>query len=432
MAGLSLAMAAPLSAGIEYVIHITVDGLRGDTLLAAMTANPAAYPNFIKIKNEGAATFNARCDFDYSETMPNHAGIVTARPVTAPTGSPPAVAHAYSSNGYAGTATTGDSLHKLGSAAYSYKSSTFDMVHDRGLSTALFGGKSRMDLFTHSYNATKGAADAVAPGGDNGRNKIDFSAVADAGSAATLAAVKNNFVATITTNTLRNYNLIHFTDTDTGATGGGHLAGWESTAWKTAASDVDGYLGAIFSAIAGKPGYVGKVALVLTADHGGGGGGTGPGLTPDKNHADASSIKNYTIPVLLWGAGIPAGINAYTLFKNRSDPGATRPTAAPSFRQPLRNTDTGNIAMTLLGAPPITGSFFQPQIEDTPTVIQAGNSVTIRWPKYLTGYQLQTSPSLLSSTWTPVPGVPSETAMEYEITLPVLASRQFWRLSRPE
>lgn len=80
-------------AKIEYVIHVTCDGLRADALKGAMDlpANAAAYPGFRKLIAEGASTFQARCDFDYSETIPNHTGVVTGRPVTEPAGFTPAV-----------------------------------------------------------------------------------------------------------------------------------------------------------------------------------------------------------------------------------------------------------------------------------------------------------------------------------------------------
>ncbi len=425
--------AAPAARGeIKHVLHITVDGLRGDLLKNLVNTAPATYPNFKKLRDEGAVTFNARCDFDYSETIPNHSGVVTGRPVVDPPGQT-GVAHKYTSNGYSGTATSGDSIHQLGTATYSYKFSTFDMAHDRGFSTAVYGGKARMNLYVHSYNATKGAADLILP--DNGKNKVDFNSVADLTTTANLPNVKNAVIADITANTLRRYNLIHFTDTDTGQTGGGHNVGWGSTSWNVAVSTVDGYIGSILTAIAGNVNYAGKVAVVLTADHGGGGGGAGPGATSDRNHGDSSSIMNYTIPVMIWGSGIPAGVDAHTIFKNRADVGADRPNGATIYTQPLRNTDTANIAMALLGTPFVTGSYFKPEMQDTPRVTRSAGSVTISWPKYLTGYVPESSDRLdTAGSWTVESGTPTEAGADFQQTITVAptVNRKFWRLRKPQ
>jgi hypothetical protein len=341
------------------------------------------------------------------------------------------VAHGYTSNGYSGNATTGDSVHKLGSAAYEYKFSSFDMAHDRGLSTAIYGGKTRFNLYVHSYNATKGAPDLV--GVDNGKNKVDFATVADLTTAANLANIKTAVVADITAGTLRNYNLVHFTDTDTGQPGGGHNVGWESAAWKAATVTEDGYLSAIFTALStAGPGIQGKVAIVLSADHGGGGGGAGPGATADRNHGDASSVKNYTIPLFIWGPGILPGINSYSLFKNRFDPDAGRPNGASVYPQPLRNTDTGNIAMLLLGLPSITGSYFKPEPAGMPSLTIQEESLVLRWPKYMTGYIPESTHSLHSGSWVPKPGNIVETETEFQTSIPGKQDKRYWRLRGPQ
>jgi predicted AlkP superfamily pyrophosphatase or phosphodiesterase len=436
-----LITAWPAQAEIKHVLHITVDGLRGDLLNNLINSAPASYPNFIKLRDEGASTFNARCDYDYSETIPNHSGIVTGRPVLDPPGQT-GVAHNYTSNGYVGTGTTGDTIHKLGTAPLVYKFSTFDMAHDRGLSTALYGGKTRVNLLVDSYSATRGAPDLILP--DHGRNKVDFASVADLSSSATgfttsLDRVKIALLANINGNTLRNYSLIHFTDTDTGATGGGHNAGWGTASWNTAVRAVDDYLGAILTAIAANPNYHNKTAVVLTADHGGGGGsGTGGGLL--QSHADPSSALNYTIPLMIWGPGVPPGKDVYTLFKNRQLPRVTavsatdRPSAAANVVQPLRNTDTGNIAMALLGLPAITGSYFKPALADGPTIEQDGSNVIVKWPAYLTGYLLQTTTDLVNGPWEndPIPPIDNTTFYSRTIADPAaLDPKRFYRLKSP-
>ncbi len=67
------------AADAEYVIHISVDGLAPrclETLLAE-----GKVPTFARLQKEGAWTHNARTDFDYTITLPNHTCMVTGRPV---------------------------------------------------------------------------------------------------------------------------------------------------------------------------------------------------------------------------------------------------------------------------------------------------------------------------------------------------------------
>ena len=334
---LTAALCFPVAARakIEYVLHITCDGLRGDALKAAMDlpANAAAYPGFRQLMAQGAATFQARCDFDYSETIPNHTGVVTGRPVSEPAGFTPA-------------AFTADPATDVITAA------------------------------AHGLNE-----------GDN--------------------------VLLATTGTLP---------------GGGHTVSWNSTAWiEQGTKVVDGYLKSILDAVTGSAVYRGKVAIIVTADHGGGT-ATGTG----NSHADASAIPNINIPLFLWGPGIPGNIEAYALFKNRTDPGtAGRPNSAPGTAQPLRNTDTANIAMTFLGLPAVTGSYFRPELQDALTITQAGGGIVLTWPLYLTGHILHSTPSP-ADEWMPAKDVPVETSGEFQVTIPLQRARRFFGLKAPQ
>jgi hypothetical protein len=85
--------------------------------------------------------------------------------------------------------------------------------------------------------------------------------------------------------------------------------------------------------------------VILTTDHG----GTGD------THTDPQDAGSYTIPTFLWGPGIPAGVDFYSILTNRYDPGEDRPDYNAPL-QPLRDGDTGNLALALLGLPPVDGS----------------------------------------------------------------------------
>ncbi len=503
----ALTFAGIAQAKIEHVLHITIDGLRADALKTAIDnpANASAYPGFRRIIAEGATTFQARCDFDYSETIPNHTGILTGRPVNEPAGLVPApftanpdtdtltatahglregdnvilatsgtlpgglaaatviyrvtavtrdtfkpAAYAAASGLFApvnitgsgsGVSTfvrreshgfsanfpgAGENVHRLGSAPLAYKFSTFDMVHDRGLTTAIIAGKSRHNLYVDSYGAALGAADVH--GANNGRNKVDYANVTNAGSAASLLVIRDAALARINGGTLNHYTLLHFTDTDTGQAGGGHTVSWNSTAWiEQGTKVVDGYLNSILTAIDASAAYRGRVALIVTADHGG-----GQAAGTANSHTDASSIYNINIPLLLWGPGIPAGTDAYALFKNRANPGpAGRPNTSPGTVQPLRNTDTANIAMTLLGLPAVTGSYFRPEMQDALTISAEANEIVLEWPLYLTGH-------VLVSLWGPegemVPckSPVEETATRFKSVVPRKGRSEFWALAPPQ
>ncbi|TWU27741.1 hypothetical protein [Bythopirellula polymerisocia] len=86
--------------------------------------------------------------------------------------------------------------------------------------------------------------------------------------------------------------------------------------------------------------------IILTADHG----GTGTG------HGTATTRANYTIPVLVWGSGVAPSADLYVLNPNsRLNPGTGRPSYT-AIGQPIRNGDTGNLALQLLGLGPVDGS----------------------------------------------------------------------------
>ena len=71
-------------------------------------------------------------------------------------------------------------------------------------------------------------------------------------------------------------------------------------AQKTAIEAVDVELGRIFDLIENEAELVGKTVLILTSDHGGGGGWT-------HGHTMPTHKDNYTIPFYVWGQGVSSG-----------------------------------------------------------------------------------------------------------------------------
>ena len=116
------------SGAVEYVIIVCLDGMGAYYLESYVAGEPGAFPNFLRLQTEGAFTYNARCDYDFSETVPGLASMLTARPAAQPEGLPDTVHHGYSQIVPAST----DTFHNAGNPAVPYKASLFDVAHDHG------------------------------------------------------------------------------------------------------------------------------------------------------------------------------------------------------------------------------------------------------------------------------------------------------------
>jgi hypothetical protein len=322
----AIAVLAPTSrAAVEHVIHISVDGLHPTHLQAQINAGLA--PHFKRFQDEGAWTNNARTDFSHTITLPNHTSMLTGRPVTLPAGMMGTPHHGYTDND---TPPATETLHNFTTPDW-YKASSFDVAHDAGLSTALYASKDKFKIYEQSYNATTGAPHP------NGADKIDrfFGPESTPTMQSTLLTevAANNY----------DYTFIHYADPDDA----GHGFGWGSTQYLTSLVTVNNYLGQVFNLVETDPQFMGNTAIVLSADHGGATGTTG--------HSTASNSQNYTIPFYVWGAGV-AHADLYALNADtRTNPGGGRPDYLAAG-QPIRNGDGGNLALSLLGLGPISGS----------------------------------------------------------------------------
>ncbi len=201
----SLAAAAPAT----HVIQVSLDGLGAYYLRFFVTNAPAQFPNFVRLTQESAYTFEARCDYDISETVPNHASIFTGRPVLQPAGLPSTTHHGYNNN-FPGA---GETIHSSNSVAVPYKSSFFDVAHDYGLTTAFYAGKTRLGICDRSYDGVNGAPDLVPAGGDNGKDKIDFSSVLDV-SGVNISNEVNTLIQDLTNAMPKRYSFIHIAEPD--------------------------------------------------------------------------------------------------------------------------------------------------------------------------------------------------------------------------
>jgi Type I phosphodiesterase / nucleotide pyrophosphatase len=308
----------------ENALLISVDGLRSDALLALP---PESLPAFTRLLG-GSCTLNARCDPDYSITLPNHTSMITCRPVLGDEG------HGWILNDEAPPDAT---LHKNKGR---YLASLFDVVHDRGWHTGLLAGKPKFAIYDKSYDAENGAPDTQPP--DDGRKKLDtyvYTQKTD--------EIGDGVVRELGDGSKKTVLFIHFAITDLTA----HAYGWDITPnskYLQAVQKVDTELLKILSAIDANPKLRGHTAIVLTADHGGG--------APFKSHDKNMMWVDYIIPFVVWfGDGHKAEL--YELNpKTRKLPALLNPPIGAAELPPIRNGEAGNVVLQLLGLPAIPGS----------------------------------------------------------------------------
>lgn len=304
----------------RLVILVSLDGLRGDAVTEEGT------PFLWGQREAGASTLQARSDPTSTLTVPNHLCMATGRPMEGPDG------HHFTANRYVETI-----LHEERGF---YVQSVFDVAHDRGVSTALVSGKTKLGIISHAYDAEHGAQDLV--GADDGRAKIDFVRVEAADDDVTLAAG----LEAITTLRLPAFVFLHLSDPDHT----GHSEGFDptpGTEYAEAARRSDDRVRQLVEGIAAAAGLAGEpVAVIVTADHGG----------HEHGHYDLSMVVDTRIPFFAWGAGVTHGdLYALNSARRRDPLDEAMPAGEPA---PIHNCEAGNLALSLLGLPAIDGSVF--------------------------------------------------------------------------
>jgi hypothetical protein len=373
---------------VSHVVQISLDGLGAKYLESYIAVAPQEFPTFVRLMNESAFTMNARCDHDVSETIPNHATMFTGRPVLQPAGYTNTTHHGYNNN----APTAAETLHNAGNTNVPYKSSMFDVAHDYGRTTAFSAGKMRLVICDRSYNETNGAPDVIEAGGDNGRDKIDVASVLDISGPAISNQV-NAVLADLTNSTPKHYTFIHIAEPDLT----GHSQNWGTPNWSNAVRMVDAQLGRIINAIDANPALVNQTALIVTADHGGGG-------VARNGHTEAYHVTNYTVPFFLRAPGIAGSSDLYQMFANRADPGTNR-TDYTTQPQPIRNGDGSNLALSLMALPPIPGSFMVP-VFATPgpalRIARSNGQVALFWPDANDEFELEAAETIPATQWQPI------------------------------
>ena len=324
------AMSTSAETAIDHVILISVDGLRPEAMLPPLVDQHPA----MKQLTQGAWTAQARCDPDISITLPNHIDMITGRLVAGKHG------HAWVGNVDPPSRTMGGTLHLKNGH---YISSVFDVAHDAGLQTALISGKWKFVLFEQSYGEDAGGPDDVAP--NYGKDKIDCFVCSPKSmdQVQQLAA----FIQGAGDRQKKTFTFLHLALPDFV----GHASGWDlsnGSAYRQALLDIDAALGFILSKINNSPTLKDRVAIVLTADHGGG--------VPFISHLDPEAPVNFTIPFLVWSGVHQTQVDLYAInATTRHCPAANERFTANQL-PPIRNSDAGNACLMLLGLPAIPGS----------------------------------------------------------------------------
>jgi hypothetical protein len=312
----------------RHVIVVSVDGCRPDAIDGP---EDGPLPGFRRLMR-GPHTLQARADATLTITLPNHVSMATGRPVGGSAG------HGWVLNDDPPAAKDGGTLHKRRGT---YVASMFDVAHDRGAATAVIATKSKFSLMAQSYDDEHGAADGS--GADDGKDKVDaFASVRTSRMAreATFAWIRSQQGPSLT--------MLHFAAPDLA----GHETGWDlapGTPYRRAIAEVDGELAALLASIDAEPSLRGQVAVILTADHGGG--------VPFISHTVAMAPENFVIPFLVWLGEdrAPAELAALNADRRAVAP-ATQYLGDDASPAPIRNAEAGNLALSLLGMPAIPGS----------------------------------------------------------------------------
>lgn len=295
--------AAP-KAPSRYVLAISLDGFNPR---AIKQLGRKRAPNLHRLIRNGASTLNARTEYERTITLPNHTGMLTGRRVNA-------------SHGGHGVNFNHDDGHTVHDAAGHNISSVFRAVSRHDRKTALFASKEKFAFFKRSW---PGAVD---------RLTIDLN------NARLVTKVRADLVAHP-----RAFTFLHLSLPDVV----GHARGFMSPAYLRAVHKTDRRLGRLIHAIRNHRRLRKGMTVIVTADHGGAKGA--------HNHRDRTRRANYRVPFIVWGAAADDGKNLYALNPDYRNPGKKRPDYA-ARRQPIRNGDVANLALTLLGVSAVKGS----------------------------------------------------------------------------
>ena len=316
----SLRLDSIIKAQPHFVIHISIDGLVPE----AIDSIPES-KGFTRLFSEGVFTKNARSERANTSTLPNHTSQITSLPVEGDN------SHGIVANSFIGTS--------IEAYTGTYKPSVFSALHDRGYSTAMFAGKSKLSLLATSWDSIHGPPDTI--GIDNGRNKID----ADVVTTNTPLLIDTLFKS------LKEGKIHYYFFHDREPDMSGHAMGWDldpTSMYMQSVIDADLYLDSLLTFLSTDSLYISNSVVILTSDHGG---------SMFASHADTSYFEHHKIPFFVWGKNVAQGQELYSINNlTRQNPMDSLP-LTKSNPPPIRNGEVGNLVLQVFKLPPISGSY---------------------------------------------------------------------------
>ncbi len=301
---------------IDHVLVVAVDGLRSDALTKLGSRGA---PTLQRLLAQGSGTLNGRTSRESTKSLPNLMSLLSGRRVR-------------TSDGGHGLRRNHDDGTTVHDHARRYVSSVFSMGHNLGHSTSFYSSRARSAIIMRSYAAERGGADPY--GIDDGRAKIDAGGVF-ADDTATATALNAQLDSTPV-----DISVVEYAHPERV----GSASGYGSPAYLAAVTQVDRLVGRTFRRVKRSPTLRGHTLVVLTGLSGG----------VHRASSDPAERKNYTVPIMVWGPGVAAGRDLYSLNPAWSNPGRAR-----GFYGPPASVQVGDLANLLTGAlrmPPLPGS----------------------------------------------------------------------------
>lgn len=298
----------------RMVLVISVDGLNRQVF---REMGPRELPHIWRLVKHGAATRNARTEPEMTVTLPNHVGMVTGRRIDASRGGHGVT---WNSNRIGMTVhdSAGETVHSM-----------FNNVRGAGGTTAVFATKKKFSIFNRSWPAA-----------------VQKNVIRDGHDGNVTWQMRRHLRREFPTLTFLHLGL---------PDRAGHRFGWMSPGHERAVRRTNDLIGAILRTRANSPRLRRELAIVFTADHG--------GIPGTSKHYGKRRLTNNQVPFAVYARYAAGGSDLYARSTDYQRPHRNcrcqeQDLPPQRLAQPVRNGDVANVAMDVLGLPPVRGSLW--------------------------------------------------------------------------